>query len=197
MVMRLQIKIEKIQIVLLVIDNFNLHLLHDIGSSEESCSKCEQLLMEVMDIRNSMVQFAYDPSSTPDSALALYNKVTNNSGNFQKLELWLQMEIDSGKSGCYLVEDTVTVPDFHLYEMLSQYSKLSEYYCLPPILDSYPNLLKFKMNFEGLAKNKRYFSSLLAKLPLNNKGATFGATPSGDKWVSGMSYDFASSSGVY
>lgn len=150
--------------------------------------------MEVMDVRNAMVQFAYDHDAKPET---LYNKATSKTGNFHKLDLWLQHEINAGRSGLYLVDDTVTAPDFHLYEMLDQYARFCQYYSYPSILDIYPNLAKFKSNFESLPKNQKYLSSALAKLPMNNKGARFGATPNGDKWTLGMEYDYAESTGLY
>lgn len=172
-------------------------ILNMLGSNEKETSECEQLLCEIFDIRNAMVGFAYNSAvCNKDGATAVIDKVANKNGSFSKLELWLSTKITSGSSGTFLVGNSATAPDFHLYEMLDQYTKLAEYYQLNPFLVSFPLLAQFKLSFEALPQNQKYLQSKLALLPFNNKSAGFGATVTGDTWKVGMTYDFAQT-GLY
>jgi glutathione S-transferase len=169
------------------------------GVNEIEISQVEQLLCEVMDLRNSMVKYAY---SSEDTSLELLNNVTGKNGSFQKFELWLQREVDGGRSGTFLVGDHATAPDFHLYEMLFQYTFLAEYKGRSDLLASFPRLQHYFTSFAALPANQRYLTSPFGsvapnRLPFNQKMAQFGAQPSGDAWVPGMSYEFASYTGVF
>jgi glutathione S-transferase len=168
-----------------------------LGKSDESQSKCEELLMEIMDIRGSMSGFAYGKDASKETATELFHKVTGNSGSFAKLELWLQHEVANGHSGTYLVDDYATAPDFHLHEVLDQYSRFTQFYELGNFFEHFPHLEKFYQSFRALPANQKYLSSILAKLPFNNKIASFGATQNCSKWVHGMEYDFHDTTGVY
>lgn len=171
--------------------------LNMLGNTEKETSECEQLLCEIFDIRNAMVGLAYNSAAcNKDGAIAVIEKVAGKNGSFAKLELWLSTKVATGSTGTFLVGNSATAPDFHLWEMLDQYTKLAEYYQLSPFMAPFPHLTKFKQAFEALPQNQKYLSSKLAALPFNNKSASFGATVTGDSWKSGMTYDFAKT-GIY
>lgn len=153
-------------------------------------SECEQLLCEILDLRDSMVGFVYNSASTKESAIGILG-----SKSFDKFELWLAGEIAKGRSGTFLVGDKASAPDFHLWEMLEQYCACAVYYELDP-LTSFPNLLQFRKNFSQLPENAKYLASRLNQLPFNFVTAVFGATVSGDK-MTGPGNPYAGSSGTY
>lgn len=182
---------------------------------EEKCD-CEQLLCELMDLRNTMTDFCY-ASRTFDSAAAtaLIRSVQGRNNVLQKLELWLEKkannhnnhsgnhsEIDENPhmNGTFLVGNRATAPDFHLYELLVQYGEMAEFLGLPPFLSAFPRLDHFKRSFEALPGNARYLNSkigALKSLPFNNKMACFGADVNGGVWVKGTSYDFNTYTGIF
>jgi glutathione S-transferase len=169
------------------------------GVNETEISQVEQLLCEVMDLRNQMTKYAY---SSEDTSLALLDQITGKNGSFQKFEHWLQREVDGGRSGTFLVGDHATAPDFHLYEMLFQYTSLADYKGRPDLLASFPRLQHYLTSFAALPANERYFATPFGsvspnRLPINQKMAQFGAQPSGAAWVAGMSYEFNSYTGVF
>jgi glutathione S-transferase len=169
------------------------------GVNEIEVSQVEQLLCEVMDLRNQMIRYAYQVDG---NALSLFDAVTGKNGSFQKFELWLQREVDGGRSGTFLVGDHATAPDFPLFEMLFQYTFLAEYKGRFDLLASFPRLQHYLTSFAALPANERYLATPFGsvspnRLPFNNKQATFGAQPSGDPWVAGMIYEFGSYTGVF
>ena len=180
------------------LDNINIYIfifylgrkLNMLGSNESELIECEQLLCEIMDIRNSMVQFAYGTAKDKDTASTF---VQSNNGNFGKLELWLQRQIKLGKSdgttNLFLVGSSATAPDFHLFEMLVQFHCVGTHYSLPSFFEHFPLLHTFYDLFQRLPQNQKYFNSKLVKLPFNNKMAKFGATVSNEPWDFTKPYD--------
>lgn len=171
-----------------------------LGDSPADLIACEQLLCEIMDIRDKMIEnsYIYPPEMDPARAKGLIDAVTGKNGSFQKLELWLARETSAGRSGNFLVADRATAPDFHLFEMLDQYSLFARFYDVKAdLLDNFPHLQKFHTHFRELPQNAAYFGSVLYRLPLNNKAAVFGSTPSGAKWVPGSEDAFAQTSGLF
>jgi hypothetical protein len=176
------------------------------GKNEEELIQVEELLSEVYDLRNKLVGFCYDRHSSGNSAvsdedrckLVISDIINADNGIFQKLELVLTRQLSRGRDGSFLVGDSATGPDFHLWECLDHTCDVSHYYSLPNPLLGFPLLRRFKSQFAALPQNAYYLSTPLATLPHNAKVAkSFGATPSGDKWVQGMKYDFANVGGVY
>lgn len=152
------------------------------GNSSAQEAACEQLLCEIYDIRNTMTDFVY--GATGDSKDGAAGIIKSAGGSFAKLELWLKNGLH-GAGGAFLVGGSATAPDFHLFEMLDQYTAIAAYHNLPSPLADMPNLAAFHKKFAALPGNQKYFQSALYKLPFNNKMAGYGANPSGDKWVVG------------
>jgi glutathione S-transferase len=171
-----------------------LDMMGDIGNPVEY-ALCEQLLCEIMDIRNKMVAFVYDPTSNTSSALTLLKNV--NERNFPKFEDYLDRRKRLGGSGTFLVGEKASAPDFHLFEMLHQFETLSIHYAAETLDSKFPYLGSYKQAFRHLPGNAKYFRSDLVQMPFNQKNAVFGGTLSCDKWVHGMSYEWGNTSGVY
>lgn len=146
-----------------------------------------------MDLRNRMISFAYGPKGAA-GATALLNEVTAPGGILDKLELWFNDFVVGtySFSGHYLVGDSATAPDFHLWEMLDQYRLVAEFYQLPSPMLHMPRLAAFYTAFAAHPNNAFYLSSSQYALPCNNTSAqSFGATPGGAPWSEGTVYSWA------
>ena len=105
-----------------------------MGSDEYEQSKCEEILCELMDLRNQMIEFAYQTDASLPEAQRCCDQA---KVHFEKLEKHLEHvcadllkdRTATGKGGgvCHLVGGTFSAPDFHLYELLDQYKGLSAY----------------------------------------------------------------------
>jgi glutathione S-transferase len=153
--------------------------------SEEQC-KCEELLCEVMDLRNHMVRFAYSASGDDDKKDA--ENLIKIGGPvakiFDKLEHYLSKKYDitgsedvTTKEVSHLVGDWFSAPDFHLWEMLDQFEGLCKFYGLESLLVSRPLLLSFLSKFRTTPEVLPYLSSEYSILPYNNPYARFGSNP--------------------
>jgi glutathione S-transferase len=170
-----------------------------LGNSEKDMVDCEQLLCECMDIRNSVVSFAYsrDGSHFPRWA----ENITSRNGSVDKLNLWLERKysgsIDSASS-VFFVGNDATVPDFHIWEMMDQIRSMASFFSQPDPLANFPFLAKFHDSFKNLPQNQRYFECKLSQLPCNNLMAIgYGATPAGAAWVWGQEQPWVGSTGMY
>lgn len=167
------------------------------GDSVVDSIFCDELLCEIMDLRNKIVQFSYGShADNAGSAKILLDDVTGKNGILQKLELCLNRNLKNC-NGEFLVGNHATAPDFHLWEMIDQYVLLAKFYVYDSPLLSFPLLQSFYEKFAELPQNAAYFASPLSKMPPNQKMAQFGATPTGEKFVAGQAYDWGNCSGVY
>jgi len=170
------------------------------GTSQIEEIQCDELLCEIMDLRNKVIQFVYGRSGIPELSEAcksLLTDLTSANGIFQKLELCFERNQAACPDGCFLVGNKATAPDFHLWEMLDQCKSAAAFFSLPCPLEGFPSLANFHLKFSQLPNNARYFSSPLAALPMNNKSAPFGSTPSGEKFVAGQEYSWKDVNGIY
>jgi glutathione S-transferase len=158
--------------------------LNMMGSNPIEQSICEELLCEIMDIRNQMVRFAYAPRSETDEedAKQLLNKDGGVLRGFDKIELYLKRKKESSYNNdigtIHLVGDRVSAPSFHLWEMLDQFEGLTKFYRLPSLLEpDRPHLAAFKNTIESLPEVSPYLSSEYSKIPFNNPYARFGSNP--------------------
>jgi glutathione S-transferase len=155
--------------------------LNMLGDNEHDQAKCEELLCEIMDLRNIMVGHAYQKVDDDHTVVADEAKRI-----LDKLEIHLEREypdalkISQGRSKiCHLVGWRFSSPDFHLWEMLDQFHGYCQYHLIPPLCTpiSRPYLYAFKDNFESLTENSAYLRSRLMLLPYNNPYAQFGNIP--------------------
>jgi hypothetical protein len=97
--------------------------------------------------------------------------------NYGKFEEWLKQN-----STQYLACDTPTAPDFHLFEMIDQHEFLAQCTSNPSPLEGFPLLTAYYAAFKEIPQIATYLGGDLAKLPINNKMACFGAKPDGSAW---------------
>lgn len=168
--------------------------------SDVDVSLCEQLLCEAMDLRNSMTRVAYSKGDEVEACRQLLDG-QKSDGSLRKLENWLHGK--SGANKLYFVGSKLSAPDFHIFEMLDQYTQMADFHGLDMPLDALPHLKAFYNNFRQLPQNQAYLNSALHTLPFNQKMAKFGGAKNRGKWnhktmVEGTDhYDFANISGVF
>lgn len=167
------------------------------GDSPLEHSYCEQLLCECMDIRNSVVSFSYGRSGI--DAIVWISNIFAHGASLYKLNLWLNRKIS--KENCdatFFVGNRPSAPDFHIWEMCDQIKNIITFYNLADAFEQYPHLAEFHNKFKELPNNSRYLQSKLHTLPTNNTmAAAFGATPSGDAFITGSERPWLGSSGHY
>jgi len=163
-------------------------------------SQCEELLCEIYDLRNIIVNYAYQGGDVSVDEI-----LTNGKKHLTKLEACLEIQSkhmgtkkdDNGNNGStnkkarnqvvHLVNNKFTAPDFHLYEMLDQFEALASSVG-KDIYDGFFRLKEFKEGFASLEENQFYLNSWLHKdLPFNNCMAKFGSLPGPKVYVHGES----------
>jgi glutathione S-transferase len=136
------------------------------GQSDTETIMCEQVLCEVMDLRNNAVKFFYSPTGDGwDERCAAHAKSV--AGSYDKLEAWLAQHGTNFFAG-----DAPTAADFHAFEMIDQHAVTE---VIKPEA-SHPLLAAFHARFAALPQLKDYFVGKLHALPLNNRMAGVGAT---------------------
>ena len=163
-----------------------------LGSNEVEQTRCEQLLLETNDLRGIITSFAYTHFNNKDlekeAAKEVFTKAfqKNDAGKMQKFEHWLS----SNDNSMFLLNNNVSIPDFNLFDILDFYIEFLKHYNLvdekndDKILSAagYSKLNKFFIDFKNLPKMKKYFNSILYKLPYTNKSANFGSGFKGNSW---------------
>lgn len=92
--------------------------------------------------------------------------------HYAKLEGWLDLN-----NTPFLVGNSATAPDFHLFEMLDQHTAFAADHHQDDPIATCPCLSAFATRFAALPQLARYFAGPLSKLPINNRSALWG----GDK----------------
>ena len=169
-----------------------LDLLGD-GSPQQLCA-CEQLLCEATDLRNQVVGYAYSARATSAEETQRFFK--SASFILEKLEGVLKAK-KTTDSLDYFVGGKASAPDFHIWELLDQLSRIAVVHALPSPLEGFPLLGQFHRSFAELPNNARYLASPLHQLPMNNTSAKVGAVPEGGAWVPGQVFSWAGRGGVY
>ena len=163
-----------------------------LGSNEIEQTRCEQLLLETNDLRGIITSFAYTHFNNKDlekeAAKEVFTRAfqKNDAGKMQKFEHWLS----SNDNSMFLLNNNVSIPDFNLFDILDFYIEFLKHYNLvdekndDKILSAagYSKLNKFFIDFKNLPKMKKYFNSILYKLPYTNKSANFGSGSKGNSW---------------
>jgi len=141
-------------------------ILRHIGRQHNLCGKTEEEMVrvdmaaeQVMDMRNNAVHLFYDRAGF-DSRIGEYK---------EKLETTLKAISLFLGDRSWLAGDSLSFPDFHLYEMLDQHLLLDS-----KCLASFPNLKNFHSRFEKLEAVAAYKKSA-KPLPCNNTAAAWGA----------------------
>ena len=165
------------------------------GQTSKEQIECEQLLQESVDLRSVVTKFAYTHFLNKEEEFFAAKEVfisafeKSNSGKLQKFEHWLNSK-DNNLSKNFLVGNTISSPDFNLFDTLDLYKKFLLHYNFVEgaednnvfNLAGYPLISEFFNNFKLLPKLQKYINSELYKLPFTNKGAKFGSGKSGITW---------------
>lgn len=124
----------------------------------------EQLLCEIMDVRNSMIELVY-PFKKVNRTEAEFNESakTYAEGPFSKFEAFLE----HGKTDYFCGPKPLTA-DFHIWEMLDQHKMLAEKIKAPDMFAKLPLCKAFYDRFRAIDTLQKYFASDSYKLPINN-----------------------------
>lgn len=168
-----------------------------LGKNDLELCQCEQLLCEIMDIRNHLIDYVYPEPRK--SATDWFKAACAPGRGLDKLNQWLEKKYEGAPSEPYFfVGDEASAPDFHIWEILDQLYAMAKFYHTGSSLTSYNKLSTFYHFFRELPGNKRYFESKLSLLPCNNTSARcFGATPEGGSYVFGQATPWFNCSGLY
>lgn len=157
------------------------------GSGNNEIIQCEELLCEVMDLRNGFVRFAYGSAVDPRDKEQAEKFISNVQGGIlHKIELFLGRQSKFGADTPFLVGGHVTAPDFHLFEMLDQHKMVADFHGLTLLDESLPLLSSYYQWFSSLESMQKYLNSSLHAAPLNNLTAAFGSLTQGGKWEQGQ-----------
>jgi len=112
-----------------------------MGSSPVERGLCAQFLCEIYDLRCVMTNWCYGRNA--DEAAAT---VAGAGKHLSKLDNYLS----SKSTKHFLVGESLTAPDFHLFEILDQFELLCQCRGLPALLEGFPALGAFKSGFAQL-----------------------------------------------
>ena len=96
-----------------------------MGQTPLEQATCVQYLCEIYDLRCTMTNYVYEGTGTAESV------IESGKGHFSKFENLLKNK----DKKCYTIGDSISAPDFHLFEMIDQYDGLQK------SMDSSANLL--------------------------------------------------------
>jgi len=143
------------------------------GEGSDTQLKIVQVAMQVTDLRNTFVNMSYPHlkvSRTKEEFDANVEKYLDSGLqiHYQKFEEWLDLYKTK-----FFCGDSVTSPDFHVFEMIDEHELLFKFVGKKTILKKFPKLANFYDEFKKLPELEEYFESDLYKLPCNAKIAHF------------------------
>jgi len=133
-----------------------------VGGNDKELAAVEMILCEVMDIRNKTTGMAYG-----DGDLEQHLKVV--PGSFAKIELFI-----SQRGTKFSAADTITVADFHLFEMWDQHQLMAAKAGQADFLADCPKIKELCAAIKAEPKLAGYFAGSQYLLPQNNKMAKYG-----------------------
>jgi len=129
-----------------------------LGKTEKEQALCDLSAEVVKDFRDELVQIFYGFGIPSDQYEAKKKEYVTN-----KLPVSLKNFSQFLKDKTWLAGETLTFPDFHLYELLDQVQIL-----FPGNLEKYPNLVEYNKRFQSLPKISEYLqSSRFQARPIN------------------------------
>lgn len=168
--------------------------LNMLGDNDDELCQCEQLLCEIMDLRNSIVGYAYSQDKGTSQELT-DNFIKSNAviKVLDKLSLYKQMNINDA----FFIGNKASSPDFHAWELFDQLKNYSKFHSLEDIILRFPPLESFYIAFKNLPNNQKYLLSKLYTYPMNNKSSSIGGTPNGGKYDKSMECTWNTYDGIY
>jgi glutathione S-transferase len=163
-----------------------------LGSNDNELCQCEQLLCEIMDLRNSIVGFVYSDKGTIKEDADMFLKSNAITRVLDKINLSKQLN-----TGTFFVGNKASSPDFHAWELFDQMKNYARYHSLDDIMINYNALETFYIDFKNLPNNQKYLSSKLYTYPMNNKSCSLGGTPDGGKYDKSMVCTWNTYDGIY
>jgi Glutathione S-transferase, C-terminal domain len=103
-------------------------------------STCLQFLCELYDLRCAMTDFVYGVSGTTESTM---EKCRCHMGKFDR-------HLQNKEKKCFTVGDSLTAPDFHLFEMVDQFDHFFKANGSEDLLLEFPNVGAFFSEFSQL-----------------------------------------------
>uniref|UniRef100_A0A6B2LGZ4 glutathione transferase n=1 Tax=Arcella intermedia TaxID=1963864 RepID=A0A6B2LGZ4_9EUKA len=131
------------------------------GKDDAEMTRVEQVLAQVMDLRNDAVAVFYGREKDQDKYLD-----ATVPTHLTKLENWFAHHKTK-----FSASNEVTTGDFHLWEMLDQNEGFAKSKGKGSIFANRPHLTQFYADFRALPALQNYFASDAYKRPVNNKMA--------------------------
>lgn len=138
------------------------------GANDTEVTRCEQMLCQIMDLRNDSVRLFYNKAAYDEGAEKWVT--TGIHGHLGKLNNFMKLNKTAFAAG-----DKPTVADFHLFEIIDHNCELAKFWKKENPLDKHAELKAFHAAFKALPELAGYFKSDNYNLPINNTMATFGA----------------------
>ena len=112
-----------------------------MGQTPLEQATCVQYLCEIYDLRCTMTNYVYEGTGTAESV------IESGKGHFSKFENLLKNK----DKKCYTVGDSISAPDFHLFEMIDQYDGLQKSMdSSAELLTDFPHVRHFFEEFSKL-----------------------------------------------
>ena len=143
---------------------------HDAFDDEDGRWVNAQMLAECYDLRNALMALVYP-----------FNGVTPTKDDFETkcephltskcIQFYNKFEATLGLRGKkFLVKDTPSSCDFHLWEMLDQHEIIAKRRGVVSPLEQFPKLQKLYAEFRNFPELAKYFASETYTLPMNSIG---------------------------
>ena len=129
------------------------------GKTEQEKVRVDIMTENAMDFRNGFVRLCY---SSPE------NFEARKPDYLKNLEPTLERFSTFLGDRPFFAADSVTVADFHMYEILYSHEKLDS-----ALVAKFPNLLAFIARMEALPRIAEFLKSERSPKPMNNKMAAF------------------------
>jgi len=136
------------------------------GATPADAIKVDQIMCEAQDLRNGACGFFYSKGGEKAHRVEFLNGL---DGSLEKFEAWLTQQ-----GTLYTAGATPTAGDFHLWEMLDQFTEMAKDSDVPGPLERFPKLKAMHAALRADPKLAKYFAGDLYKLPPNNKFAGWG-----------------------
>lgn len=127
-----------------------------------------ELLNEIYDLRNAVIDLVY-PFRKVNRDQAEFDKSVE--AHCQKIapKFYAKLEALLTKTGTiYMLKDTPSVCDFHIFEMIDQSVLLATKFNHKSPITNFPKLQRLHQSFKDLPQLAAYFASEDYKLPCNN-----------------------------
>jgi len=131
------------------------------GKNDGELSKVEQILSEVMDLRNSVNDIFYGRNTKIEEHWS-----TTAPKHYIKFDNWLALFKTN-----FIASDEPTIADFQLWEMLDQHEMWAISQGKSGLLHKFPHLAEWNKRIKALPAIEKYLHKPAYSYPVNNKMA--------------------------